>query len=137
MRLVRREFVGLAASGVFGAACASLVTTPVRPDAGKIRLTVRDHPNLDQPGGSLKIRPEGTSETLYVLALDDGTFAVVSPICKHQGCTVGIEGPRLVCPCHGSMYARDGGVLRGPTQAPLDRYTARFADGVLIIDYPA
>lgn len=137
MKLARREFVGLAASGVLGAACASLVTTPVTPDAGKIRLTVRDHPNLDQPGGSLKIRPEGTNETLYVLALDGGSFVVVSPICKHQGCTVGIEGQRLVCPCHGSTYARDGTVLRGPTQAPLDRYDARLADGVLVIDYPA
>ncbi len=137
MKLARREFVGLAASGVFGAACASLVTTPVTPDAGKIRLTVRDHPNLDRPGGSLKIRPEGTRETLYVPALDGGSFVVVSPICKHQGCTVGIEGQRLVCLCHGSTYARDGSVLRGPTQAPLDRYGARLADGVLVIEYPA
>jgi Rieske Fe-S protein len=137
MRFARREFVGLAASGVFGAACASLVTTPVTPEAGKIRLVVRNHPNLDQPGGSLKIRPEGTSETLYVLAVDGGSFVVVSPVCKHQGCTVGIEGQRLVCPCHGSTYARDGAVLRGPTQAPLDRYDAHFADGILLIDYPA
>jgi Rieske Fe-S protein len=41
---------------------------------------------------------------------------------------------RLVCPCHGSMYGRDGRVLRGPTQAPLDRFPVEGSpDGILTI----
>lgn len=129
----RREFVGVAASGWLGA-CASLMTTTVIPVDGTVRLRVRNHPNLDRPGGYLKIQPADSNRVLYVLALDSNEYAVVSPICKHLGCTVDIDGPRLLCPCHGSMYARDGGVLRGPTEAPLDRFPAALSsDGVLTI----
>jgi Rieske Fe-S protein len=129
----RRGFLGVAASGLL-AACASLVTTPVTPVDGRVRLAVRNYPSLDRPGGSLKIRPDGSDRVLYVLRMDDGAFTVVSPICKHRGCTVDVEGAALVCPCHGSMYGRDGRVLRGPTQAPLDRFPATLTThGELII----
>jgi Rieske Fe-S protein len=69
-----------------------------------------------------------------VLRLDDGQFAVISPICTHQGCTVDIQGPRLVCPCHGSTYDREGRVLRGPAQRSLTRFTTAVSDGALVID---
>ena len=130
----RRVFIGLATAGWLHA-CASVVTTPVTPERGMIRLRVRDHVTLDRPGGFLKIRPVGSDTLIYVLALDDGQYTAVSPICKHLGCTVGIEATRLLCPCHGSMYGRDGAVLRGPTQAPLDRFLTELSeDGVLTID---
>ena len=112
-----------------------MLVTPVTPDGTMVHLTLRNYPNLDRPGGALKIRPEGTDQTYYVLALDDGQFAVVSPVCKHQGCTVNIAPDRLECPCHGSMYTREGGVLRGPTQSPLDRFAVEVSgDGILTID---
>ncbi len=129
----RRDFVGLAAAGWAGA-CASLVVTTVMPENGRLRLSLSNHPLLNRPGGFLKIRPEGSDRLLYVLALSGGSFAVVSPICKHLGCTVNIDGPQLLCPCHGSMYDRDGSVLRGPTQAPLDQFqTEVSSDGILTI----
>jgi Rieske Fe-S protein len=130
----RRHFVQMAAAGIVGA-CASMVVTPVTPDGSLVHLPLRDYPRLRQPGGALKIRPAGSNRMYYVLALENGDFAAVSPICKHQGCTVDIARDRLECPCHGSMYTRDGKVLRGPTQAPLDRYPVHLSDdGVLTID---
>ena len=129
----RRAFVGLPAAG-WVAACASLVVTTVTPENDRVRLSLRNYPQLTRPGGFLKIRPAGSDRLLYVLAVSGGSFAVVSPICKHLGCTVNIDGPRLLCPCHGSMYDRDGSVLRGPTLAPLDRFpTEVSSDGVLTI----
>jgi Rieske Fe-S protein len=133
----RRCFVQLAATGLVGA-CASMLVTPVTPEGNLVLLPLRDYPELDRPGGALKIRPVGSDQTFYVLALENGEFAVVSPICKHQGCTVDIAPARLECPCHGSMYTREGDVLRGPTQAPLDRFAAEVSsDGVLTIDLGA
>lgn len=136
--LGRREFLGACACAlctVVAAGCASLVTRQVTPVNGEIDLALMQYPELSEAGGSLKILPEGAVEPLYVLALGDGTYSVLSPVCTHLGCTVEIQGERLVCPCHGSTYDRSGAVLQGPAMAPLARYPSRLsADGVLTID---
>lgn len=54
---------------------------------------------------------------------ESGEVITLSPKCKHLGCTVGWN-PTLGtwdCPCHGSRYAADGKVIRGPAQRDLDR----------------
>lgn len=100
-----------------------------------MRLALRNHPELQRPGGALQLRLEGSGRLLYVLGLEDGGYAALSPICTHQGCTVGVEGRHLVCPCHGSTYRRDGAVVRGPAQRPLTRLPSRVTeDGVLVIE---
>jgi len=72
---------------------------------------------------------------VYVLALGGGAFSALSPICTHLGCTVDIQGARLVCPCHGSTYDREGKVLKGPAERALRRLGAELSrDGVLTID---
>jgi Rieske Fe-S protein len=133
----RRRFVGVAA-GALGASalpgCAALVTTPVTPVNGEVRLAIRNFTQLDQPGGYLKIVPAGDTMPIYVLALEGGSYAVVSPVCTHLQCTVNIDGAQLLCPCHGSTYNREGRVLRGPAERPLRRYPARVtAEGELVI----
>ncbi|MGI9078039.1 MAG: ubiquinol-cytochrome c reductase iron-sulfur subunit [Gemmatimonadaceae bacterium] len=137
-RIDRRDFVGLCVCALAGAAaagCASLVTRHVTPVDGKIELALAQYPEILEPGGSLRILPEGQSVPLYVLAIGDGAYSVLSPICTHLGCTVDIEGARLVCPCHGSIYDRSGKVLQGPAELPLARYSTQLSgDGVLTID---
>ncbi len=138
----RREFVGACATacasallGLAAGGCASLVARPVTPVDGRIELALAHYPELAEAGGSLKLLPEGRAEPVYVLAQSDGGFAALSPICTHLGCTVEIEGERLVCPCHGSTYDRAGAVLRGPAERPLARHrTSLSPDGVLTID---
>ncbi len=136
MDVDRRRFLELAA-GVLAAlslpGCASLVSTRVTPVDGTVRLPIRNFPQLARPGGYLKVQPDGAATPLYVLALDDG-YAVLSPICTHLGCTVNVEGARLLCPCHGSTYDRQGRVLRGPAERPLQRFPATVtAGGELVV----
>jgi Rieske Fe-S protein len=135
----RRDFVRLGAGAVgLGAlpGCAAFVATPVTPLGGEIRLALRDHPQLGQPGGYLRIRLPDAAAPLYVFAQGGGAFAVVSPICTHLQCVVNIEGAQLLCPCHGSVFDRAGNVLRGPAERPLRRYPARVTeDGNLVIRY--
>ena len=138
MSMDRRTFVELAA-GMFATAtlpgCASVALTRVVPFGGTVRLPIQTFPQLAQPGGYLKIQPEGAETPIYVLALRDGGYAAVSPICTHRGCTVNIEGAHLVCPCHGSTYNRAGQVLRGPAERPLTRFPAKMRsdEGELVI----
>lgn len=134
----RRTFVvrgtcalALAATG----GCAALAAVRVRPENGAIRLSPVEHPSLAGAGGFLKVLPEMWDTPIYVLALGGGAWAAVSPICTHRGCTVDIAGPRLECPCHGSMYDREGNVLRGPAERALRRFPARaLATGEILVE---
>lgn len=145
-RIGRRDFVERAVSTVVGtpvamslvallAGCASLVTRTVTPVNGTLRLALAHYPELVEVGGSLKVVPEGMPEPIYVLSLGEGQYAALSPICTHLGCTVEIQDARLVCPCHGSTYDRQGRVMQGPAERALARYRTEVTpDGVLVVD---
>jgi cytochrome b6-f complex iron-sulfur subunit len=117
--------------------CASLVTRRVPLENGRIRLALRQHPELGEPRGSLRLLPEGWEDPVYVLALDGGGFAAVSSVCTHRGCTVDLGGPGLACPCHGSQYDREGRVTRGPASRALTRFPVHANADELIIDVGA
>jgi Rieske Fe-S protein len=120
------------------AGCASLVTRTVTPVNGTLRLALAHYPELTESEGSLKVVPDGAAEAIYVLALGEGQYAALSPICTHLGCTVEIQDTRLVCPCHGSTYDRQGRVQQGPAERALARYRSELtADGVLVIELGA
>lgn len=134
--LDRRGFVSACAScaaALLLTGCASLVTHPVPVSAGRIRLRLSAYPELATRDGAIRLQPEGVADPVYVLATGEGTYAVVSPICTHRGCTVDVSGERLVCPCHGSTYDRQGNVLKGPAQRALTRYPAALSGDELTI----
>lgn len=132
----RRGFLSscacLLAAGVT-TACASLAVRPVPRSGDTVRMTLAAYPDLAKPGGSVRVLPDGLKEPVYILALENNQYAALSPICTHRGCTVEIEGARLVCPCHGSTYDREGKVLRGPAEQPLARHQLTVVGGELVI----
>jgi Rieske Fe-S protein len=132
--LDRRRFLQVTASALALPACAALVSTPVTPVAGRIALALDRYPQLTEPGGYLKLRlPEGG--VLYVVHLASDQYAVLSPICTHLGCTVDIGATGLLCPCHGSLYDREGRVVHGPAMQPLRRYPAAVTpEGRLVVE---
>jgi len=134
----RRRFLATCAAGACAltasTGCASLAARPVTAVNGVVRLSFGNHPELRLPQGVVKILPSGERDPLFVVALGDDRFAVLSPICTHRGCTVEAQGEHLVCPCHGSTYDRSGAVLRGPAERPLRRYTARSSGEFLEFD---
>ena len=136
----RRLFLQVSGGALATAAlpgCSAMVATPVTPANGEFRIAVRNFAQLEQAGGFLKVRPAGSNDTLYILALGGDRYSAVSPICTHLQCTVNIDGATLVCPCHGSTYDREGRVLRGPAERPLTRYRASLEPGgELVIRYP-
>lgn len=135
--IARREFVATCAAcsaSLLLAACSSLVTHPVPMSAGRVRLAVAAFPELARADGAIKVLPEGMTDPIVVLARGNGEFGALSPICTHRGCTVDVQADRLVCPCHGSTYDRDGRVLKGPAQRPLARFPVTRAGGELVIE---
>ncbi len=98
-------------------------------------------------GGNVKDVPVGHFAFVpgrpVVLARDaDGLYAF-SSICTHQGCDIASEGSIITatgtatglrCDCHGSMFDKNGAVIRGPARAPLEHYQVDLAaDGNVTI----
>ncbi|HYI10904.1 MAG TPA: FAD-dependent oxidoreductase [Thermoanaerobaculia bacterium] len=54
---------------------------------------------------------------------DAGTLHCVSPVCTHMKCDVAWNSGEKTwdCPCHGSRFDPDGGVLNGPAKVPLEK----------------
>ena len=72
----------------------------------------------------------------YLVRNDDGVLAF-SWTCTHQGCEVPWEDDerRFHCPCHGSIYDRNGVRLDGPAPRPLDLLPVRvLANGDVAVD---
>ncbi len=113
--------------------CASLLTRNVAPVNGTLRLPLTQYPELTQRGGSLRILPTGSADPIYVFVRDSGQFLALSSICTHLTCTVELQGARLVCPCHGSAFDREGAVLQGPATAPLVRFRSELAEGGVLV----
>jgi cytochrome b6-f complex iron-sulfur subunit len=70
-------------------------------------------------------------------------FQALSMTCTHLGCAYKPYGPpdddfpvvHAHCPCHGSVFARDGRVLGGPAPRPLPFYAMSLTpDGRLQVD---
>ncbi len=77
----------------------------------------------DIPLESGAIVREGLS-LLAVYRDNDGRFHELSAACTHLGCVVQWNDVEKSwdCPCHGSRFAPDGGVLNGPAAKPLERH---------------
>ena len=67
----------------------------------------------------------------FLIRREDGGFLALSSRCTHLACIVDWEKNRrqFACPCHGSVFNPDGGVVNPPAPRPLDRFPVSIADG--------
>ena len=66
-----------------------------------------------------------------------GSVTVFSPVCTHLGCQVAWNPgtQRFVCPCHNSVFTKDGAVVSGPAPRALDTLPTKVKDGVLSVQW--
>jgi menaquinol-cytochrome c reductase iron-sulfur subunit len=67
----------------------------------------------------------------------NGEVRVLSAVCPHLGCLVHFnkDTNQFLCPCHGSIFAADGKLVRGPAQRGLDPLPHRIRQGNLMVLY--
>lgn|SRR5512141_2549243 len=75
-------------------------------------------PPSDYPPGSATFLPD---RRLYVFNEPDGFYAI-SSVCTHLGCNVKRAASGFECPCHGSRFDPNGGVVHGPAPKSLAWY---------------
>jgi cytochrome b6-f complex iron-sulfur subunit len=78
---------------------------------------------LANPPGSRALIAGLAGEPTYLTVTEANTLDAIGIVdnCTHLGCTFpwnGVE-QQFQCPCHGSRFASDGSVVRGPADRPL------------------
>ena len=132
--VARRDFLGLASLWAAGSALlfatfgmmrlprAAVLSSPSK----KFRVTL---PESLAPGQAFE--PPGRAVVLF--RDEEGVYAI-SKICTHLGCIVRNTGAGFECPCHGSRFAVDGSVTKGPAPQPLPWYQVTGAGGEYVVD---
>lgn len=133
----RREFFTII--GFFGIACGII---------GYAFSALRFiFPNiLYEPSTSFKIgKPEQyklnspifiKERNIFVFCDSEGIYSI-SAICTHLGCNVGWmqDQETFECPCHGSIFFKDGKVKEGPAPRSLEWYSIELkANGNLVVN---
>lgn len=132
--LPRRDFLGLAS--VAAAASALLFAT-----VGMLRLpraAVLSSPSKkfrvslpESLAPQVPYLPPGRSVALFRDA--DGVYAI-SRVCTHLGCIVNTAADGFECPCHGSRFAGDGSVRKGPAPRALPWLKVSGSAGNYVVD---
>ena len=96
--------------------------------------------SADLPDGT--IRPFTAGPVTGFVERAGGRLRAVSGICTHQGCRLSLatQPARLMCPCHGAVFALDGAVLSHHLPlalAPLPRLAVRETAGSVQVYAPA
>lgn len=130
----RRDFLGMAAMWAAGSAAIFAVLGMLRlPRAAVVPApskTFKVALPESLPEGQAFV-PPGRPVALYRDAA--GVWAV-STICTHLGCIVKEKAGGFGCPCHGSEFATDGTVVRGPAPAPLPWLAVKKDGDAWIVD---
>jgi Rieske Fe-S protein len=66
---------------------------------------------------------------------DAGGVYAISRVCTHLGCIVNAQPDGFHCPCHGSRFALDGSVIKGPAPRALPWIAvSRAGEGTYVVD---
>jgi cytochrome b6-f complex iron-sulfur subunit len=135
--LSRRRFLGIAWS-------VSLTALIAQAGAAFVKFF---RPRVQEGGFGSKVTagrveefPPGSvshvgSGRFYISHVEDGLLALWQT-CTHLGCTVPwAEAEEMFhCPCHSSLFDRQGEVTGGPAPRPLDTFPIEIVDGEVVVD---
>lgn len=98
------------------------ITGPVQEDVG-----------VEQQDGWREIY---SKKSVFVIPWhkgNNGNVRVLSAVCPHMGCLVHLDKQKnqFLCPCHGSIFAADGSLVRGPAERGLDPLPHKIVNGKL------
>lgn len=78
-----------------------------------------------------------SKKPVYIAKDAQGQVTVLTAVCPHLGCTIQWNEAKdqFLCPCHGSVFAADGGRIAGPTPRGMDSLPLRVENGQLKVQY--
>jgi cytochrome b6-f complex iron-sulfur subunit len=133
----RRDFLGLSALWTMASALlfslfgmlklprAAVLSSPSKKFSVTLPETLGAGEAFVPPGRAVALFRDG-----------EGVHAI-STICTHLGCVVKPTTEGFECPCHGSRFATDGAVTRGPAPQPLPWLKVANKGGAWVVDEEA
>ena len=97
--------------------------------------------DLEHPDNAALLNVDGAKLVVFenrrilVIRTAEDAFITLSAVCTHSGCTVHYSALRedIECSCHGSTFALDGAVTRGPALTPLAQFATTFDAGAQVV----
>ncbi|MEM8780175.1 MAG: cytochrome b6-f complex iron-sulfur subunit [Cyanobacteria bacterium P01_G01_bin.49] len=118
---------------------------PPTEDNGDGSIIAKDRLGHPIPASQILAEPRGTralvaglaGEPTYLAIAEEGKLETIGIVdnCTHLGCTFpwNPNDNQFQCPCHGSRYAADGSVVRGPAPLPLKLVEVKVEEDVIWI----
>lgn len=140
----RRSFLRASALATAACGCGSALagcgddaSVPSVFDAD-IELTREDYPEIFEDGGLTTIDEaiSGYSHPIFVRNQGQGVVLALGGWCSHRGCSVNPVPNGFQCPCHGSFFDRDGGLLEGPATRSLIMFDTELHDDKIVVLAP-
>lgn len=138
MSLCRRTLLkGAAACGTGLLAACSSDAPPARvppaapgEDGESLRVSLGQVSDIPV-GGAVSVDAPGAG-TVLLAQPTEGEVVAFSAVCPHEGCNAAPDDDGFTCPCHGSQFALDGSVTRGPAQDGLRPFAVQVVDGQVL-----
>lgn len=75
------------------------------------------------------------SNSVIVIRVDASSYAALSQVCTHQGCTVAYVSSlkEVRCPCHQAAYNMSGSIISGPQPSGLKSYSVVKNGNILTV----
>ena len=125
----RRDFLGLAAWWSAAAALLFAFFGAMRLPKAAVLPSPSKKFKVSLPaslGSGQAYIPMGRAVAVYK---EGNQVYAISTICTHLGCIVKATENGFDCPCHGSKFAKDGSVLKGPAPKALPWLEVKHTGG--------
>ena len=133
----RRDFLGLASVwATAGAALLAVLGMARLPKAAVLASPSRKFrvPLPASLASGEPFVPPGRSVAIF--KDNEGVYAI-STVCTHLGCIVKPSATGFDCPCHGSRFAPDGSVIKGPAPTALTWHKVTVSGDTCVVDEEA
>lgn len=77
-----------------------------------------------------------SSSNFYLFRTQEGGFLALSSKCTHLGCTIQFiaNHEQFECPCHASIFKKNGDVITSPATRALDYYPVIIENETVYVD---
>lgn len=106
------------------------------PVENKIELTIDAANPLNLTGGILLLVYNNGDNGVLLQRISATEIKAITAVCTHEGCIIDLfstEENNFGCPCHGSRFNLNGGVVQGPADAPLKSFLTTIENNLLTI----